>query len=175
MINEEKRYVFVKLLTGYGKTQSYTIVNVYLKECFDVLCDRRKGEPKRLFTKVQREEILETVKTKISKDFGYSKENWAISILGDWIQRIHGVIYKFKTSLYLVFKQARFTYHKLKLGRVYDKHNEEEVSRWKEEKKPKVKEFWSDMDTVILCGDVMVLTTETTIRKSGFLEENFQR
>lgn len=113
--------------------------------------------------KKERETIIETVKTKTPKDLGFASEHWTTGLLGKWIEREYKTKYKSKTSLYLVFKQAKFTYHKP--GRVYDKHSEKEVEKWKKSTKPKLKKLLAETDTVILSGDEMILTTETTTQK----------
>lgn len=163
LLDEKNGLKLVKRLIGYGKTQAYTIKKRYLKEGIPSLSDKRKGKPKELLTKQQREEIIETVKTRKPKEFGYEREFWTAGILGDWISRNFKVKYKSKTSLYLVFKQAQFTYHKP--GRVYDKHDEKEVEAWKAETKPKLDRYLKEENAVLLTEDEMVLTTETTIQK----------
>lgn len=173
LLDEKNGLKLVKRLIGYGKTQAYTIKKRYLKEGIPSLSDKRKGKPKELLTKQQREEIIETVKTKRPKDCGYEREHWITSILGDWINRNFKVKYKSKTSLYLVFKQAQFTYHKP--GRVYDKHDEKEVEAWKAETKPKLDRYLKEENTVLLAEDEMVLTTETTIQKVWLPEGEFPK
>lgn len=173
LLDEKNGLKLVKRLIGYGRTQAYTIKKRYLKEGIPSLSDKRKGKPKELLTKQQREEIIETVKTKRPKDCGYEREHWITSILGDWINRNFKVKYKSKTSLYLVFKQAQFTYHKP--GRVYDKHDEKEVEAWKAETKPKLDRYLKEENTVLLAEDEMVLTTETTIQKVWLPEGEFPK
>ena len=173
LLDEKNGLKLVKRLIGYGKTQAYTIKKRYLKEGIPSLSDKRKGKPKELLTKQQREEIIETVKTKRPKDCGYEREHWITSILRDWISRNFKVKYKSKTSLYLVFKQAQFTYHKP--GRVYDKHDEKEVEAWKAETKPKLDRYLKEENTVLLAEDEMVLTTETTIQKVWLPEGEFPK
>lgn len=173
LLDEKNGLKLVKRLIGYGKTQAYTIKKRYLKEGIPSLSDKRKGKPKELLTKQQREEIIETVKTKRPKDCGYEREHWITSILGDWINRNFKVKYKSKTSLYLVFKQAQFTYHKP--GRVYDKHDEKEVEAWKAETKPKLDRYLKEENAVLLAEDEMVLTTETTIQKVWLPEGEFPK
>ena len=173
LLDEKNGLKLVKRLIGYGKTQAYTIKKRYLKEGIPSLSDKRKGKPKELLTKQQREEIIETVKTKRPKDCGYEREHWITSILGDWISRNFKVKYKSKTSLYLVFKQAQFTYHKP--GRVYDKHDEKEVEAWKAETKPKLDRYLKEENAVLLTEDEMVLTTETTIQKVWLPEGEFPK
>ncbi len=173
LLDEKNGLKLVKRLIGYGRTQAYTIKKRYLKEGIPSLSDKRKGKPKELLTKQQREEIIETVKTKRPKDCGYEREHWITSILGDWISRNFKVKYKSKTSLYLVFKQAQFTYHKP--GRVYDKHDEKEVEAWKAETKPKLDRYLKEENAVLLAEDEMVLTTETTIQKVWLPEGEFPK
>ena len=173
LLDEKNGLKLVKRLIGYGRTQAYTIKKRYLKEGIPSLSDKRKGKPKELLTKQQREEIIETVKTRKPKEFGYEREFWTAGILGDWISRNFKVKYKSKTSLYLVFKQAQFTYHKP--GRVYDKHDEKEVEAWKAETKPKLDRYLKEENTVLLAEDEMVLTTETTIQKVWLPEGEFPK
>lgn len=173
LLDEKNGLKLVKRLIGYGRTQAYTIKKRYLKEGIPSLSDKRKGKPKELLTKQQREEIIETVKTKRPKDCGYEREHWITSILGDWISRNFKVKYKSKASLYLVFKQAQFTYHKP--GRVYDKHDEKEVEAWKAETKPKLDRYLKEENAVLLAEDEMVLTTETTIQKVWLPEGEFPK
>ena len=45
---------------------------------------------------------------------------------------------------------------------------------WKAETKPKLDRYLKEENTVLLAEDEMVLTTETTIQKSGFQKENFK-
>lgn len=173
LLEEKNGLRLVKNIIGYGKTQAYDIKKKYLKDGISTLQDKRKGKPKELLTKQQREEVIEIVKTKTPKEFGYEKEFWTTGILGDWIQRSYRIQYKSKTSLYLVFRKARFTYHKP--GRVYDKQSEEEVGAWKVEAKPKLEQFLKEENTIVLTEDEMVLTTETTIQKVWLPEGEFPK
>ena len=125
--------------TGYSRAQAFRLKKKFLKEGIESLVDQRKGKPKELLSKQQREEILETVRTKTPKDFGYAAEHWTTGFLGKWIVEKYEVKYKSKTSLYLVFRKASFTYHKP--GRVYDRHDEQEVSQWQTENKKKIRKY----------------------------------
>lgn len=68
-----------------------------------------------------------------------------------------------KTSLYLVFRKASFSYHKPE--RRYHEHNEQEVQTWRKTTKPLVEKHFADVNTVILAADEMILTTKTTTQK----------
>lgn len=71
--------------------------------------------------------------------------------------------YKSKTSYRLLFRKAKFTYHKPE--RIYHEHNEQEVALWKKRTKSRMKKLWQEPDTVLLAEDEMILTTRTTIQK----------
>jgi len=160
-------------ITGYKRTQAYDIKKRYLNHGIGVLKDKRKGKPKELLTKKQREEIVETVKTKKPQECGLIGEHWITGTLGKWIEKEFEVKYKSKTSLYLIFRKAKFTYHKP--GRVYDKRDEKEIRKWRKETKPKIKKYWKEKETIILCEDEMILTTETTTQKIWLPEGEFPK
>lgn len=125
--------------------------------------DRRRGQPKELLTKKQRNEIIETVKTKTPKAVGITSDFWTTSILGQWIEQEYDVVYKSRTSLYLVFRKASFTYHKPE--RRYHERNEKEIRTWRKRVKPLISRYLQEKDTVLLAADEMILTTKTTIQK----------
>lgn len=150
-------------ITRFSKTRIFAIRKAYLTRGTEAFIDKRKGKPKELLTKKQRDEIIETIKTKAPKDIGITSDFWTTSILGEWIEREYEVSYKSKTSLYLVFKKASFTYHKPE--RKYHERNEKEVSLWRKQTKPLIKQAFHDKDTLLLSADEMILTTKTTIQK----------
>lgn len=166
LLDGEKDIREIENITGYGRSQIFELRKQYLKNGIVSIEDKRTGAPKELLTKRQRDEIVETVKTKVPKDLGtYWKnyDHWTTSVLGDWIERDYKVTYKSKTSHYLLFKKAEFTYHKP--GRVYHEYNETEVEKWKKSTKPKLKKLLTEEHTVVLAADEMILTTETTVQK----------
>lgn len=163
MLDAGISHVQVKQLTGFSKTHAFHLRREYLKQGIESLTDKREGKPKELLTKKQRETIIKTVSMKTPKDLGYVSEHWSIGLLGNWIKKEFKVEYKSKTSLYLVFKQAKFTYHRP--GQAYDLRDEEAIEIWKKENTPLLKRFWKEKDTIILCADEMILTTATTIQK----------
>lgn len=166
LIDRERTIEEITEMTGYERSQIFELRKRFLKEGIGSLEDKRKGAPKELLTRKQRNEIIETVKAKSPKELGAYYQNydhWTTSVLGHWIEKEYEVKYKSKTSLYLVFKKAIFTYHKP--GRIYDKHDEQEIKAWKVKARPKLQRYWNQKDVVILCADEMILTTETTIQK----------
>jgi transposase len=163
LVDEGKSHEEIISFTDFGRRHAFLLKRNYLEEGIESLVDKRKGKPKELLTKKQREEILETIKTKTPKNVGYVYEFWTTSVLGEWIERKYKVRYKSKTSYQIIFRKAEFTYHKP--GRVYHEQNKEEVEKWKKSIKPRLKKLWKEKNAVILCGDEMILTTRTTIQK----------
>lgn len=165
MINKNVSIFTITALTKYKRRQIFKLRNNYLKHGLSTLEDKRKGKPKELLTKKQREIIIKTVKTKTPNqiDSYYNSDYWSTGILGEYIKRTLNTEYKSKTSLYLIFKQSKFTYHKP--GRVYNKRNEQEVREWQKKAKKEIKKIWKDNNTVILCEDEIILSTQTTFQK----------
>lgn len=150
-------------LTKYSRRQIYDLRQNYLKGGISIIKDRKKGKPKELLTKFQRDEIIKIVRDKTPQDYNYESDYWTTGILGDFIVQHYKVKFKSKTSLYLIFKQAKFTFHKP--GRVYEKRNEAEVQIWKRATKIRVEQALQETNTVILTADEMSLSTQTTIQK----------
>lgn len=150
-------------MTGYSRRQCFDIRKRYVEQGVSAIADKRKGNLKPLLTKAQREEIITTLKTKTPKDLNYQADYWSTVLLGYHIEKTYKVKYKSRTSQYLLFKKAEFTFHKP--GQVYQKHNEQEVRDWETANKERVKEAFHDADTIVLCEDEMVLSTKTTFQK----------
>lgn len=150
-------------LTGYGRRHGFTLRRKYLKEGITALKDKRRGKPKELLTKTQQAETIITLKTKSPRDLGYNADYWTTNLLGYHLEKTYKVKYKSRTSHYLLFKKAQFTFHKP--GQVYQKHSEQEVKDWEKTNKDKVRQAFADPSTVILCEDEMVLSTKTTFQK----------
>ena len=152
-------------MTGFGRTRAFILRKRYLAEGIAVVKDRREGTPKELLTRKQREEIIETVKTKAPRDCmrGYDHEFWTAALLGRHIQNTYKVTYKSRTSYQLIFRKAEFSYHKP--GRVSERRDEKEVKNWRRRAKKHIAEAWNDPDTVILTEDEMHLSNQTTVQK----------
>ena len=151
------------LATGLSKSRIFGLYGVYLKHGADALRDKRQGKPKELLSRKQRDEIIATVGKKTPKQLGFVSEFWTSGILGKWIEQKYDVKYKSKTSLYLVFRKASFSYHKPE--RRYHEHNDAEINLWRKTNKPLVQKHFANKDTVILSADEMILTTKTTTQK----------
>ena len=163
LVDQEVDSVAIKTVTGFSRRHAFTLRRRYLHLGIGAVQDKRKGKPKELLTKKQRTEITEKVKTTSPTDYGYNNSHWTTGILGDFVEKEYGVKYKSKTSYYLIFKGAKFTYHKP--GKVYETRDEAEVEKWRKMAKVKVKQALSDPETVVLVEDEMSLSMQTTFQK----------
>lgn len=153
----------IEQITAYKKRAAFKFRKLYLKSGLDALEDKRKGNAKKLLTRSQREELIALLKNSSPKAHGYDCEYWETGILANFIKRQYQVIYKSKTSYYLLFKQSKFTFHKP--GRVYEKHDEEKANVWRKETKPILEAAIKDENVVILAEDEMILSSQTTFQK----------
>lgn len=176
LLNRAKDIEEISELTGLERSQLFKVRKDYFEHGMQGIQDKRKGKPKELLTRRQRERLVETIKTKRPNELGayyQNYEHWTTGVLGEYIKRIHHVQYKSKTSYYLVFRQAKFTYHKP--SRVYHERDAKEVEQWKTSAKPRLQHYWEDSNTVILAGDEMILTTQTTIQKIWLPQGEYPR
>lgn len=163
MLNAGTAIEAIIVLTNYSRRQIFDLRKNYLKKGIIVIEDKKKGKPKELLTKRQLAEIVKTVKEKTPRDYSYDTDFWTTGIVGAMIESEYKVKYRSKTSIYIIFKQAKFTYHKP--DRLYQARNEREVEEWKKEAKIKVEKALAETNTVVLTADEMSLSTQTTIQK----------
>lgn len=173
MVDRSTDIELITAFTGYRRRQIYTLRQRYLKLGKVVILDKRKGKPKELLTKKQIKEIVKTIANHNPKKFGYDNEFWTTGILGDFIEKQYEVKYRSKTSYYIIFKEARFTFHKP--GRIYEKHNDDEVAQWKKENEQKIFEAMEDKSTIVFCEDEMILSTQTTFQKIWLPQGEYPR
>jgi transposase len=165
LLNDRVNTNLVESLTGFKRRQPFRLRNKYFKFGLEILKDPKR-ELKKLLTKKHIKEIIRIVQTTKPKNIAdrYSNHDfWTTSILGDFIERHYGVKYQSRTSLYLIFRSAKFTYHKP--GRVYEKHDAIKVKAWKAENEEKIFKALDDPNTIVLCEDEMILSTQTTFQK----------
>lgn len=165
LIDAQTNHETLTALTGYNRVYAFRVRKAYLQHGLYAIEEKRKKKQKELLTRRQREELTELVKTKTPSqcDTHYESEYWSTSILGDYIKRTYDVEYKSRTSLYLLFREAKFTYHKP--GRVYERRDQSAVDAWKKEVNSKLKKAWKDPNTIILTEDEMHLSSQTTVQK----------
>lgn len=166
LVNKETDNKTVKAITKFSRKHSFFLRKSYLSKGREAICDKRKGKPKELLTKKEREKIIKIITTKTPHQIDshrYESDFWTTGILAEYIKREYKVKYKSKTSYYIIFKKSKFTFHKP--GRVYENRDEEEVRKWRIKAKKKISSAWKDQNTIIFCGDEMVLSTQTTFQK----------
>jgi transposase len=150
---------FTCLKSGYA----YELTKKFREEGVESLKDKRKKKPKALLTRGQREEIKQLLKTETPRKYGYDCDEWTTGILAELIEKRFNVRYKSKTSYYIIFKDARFTFRKPDTK--YHQQDDAAVAKWKAEQKPVIEAVLQDENTIILCADEMVLSSATTIQK----------
>lgn len=163
LVDQATDYGTIHSLTGFKERSVLIFRQRYLKYGIKGLEHKRKGQPKALLTKAQREEIINFLTNTSPKDHGYESDFWSSAILGDLIKERYQVEYKSKKPFYLLFEEAKFSFHKP--GQVYEKRDDAKVTAWNEEVKPKLEVAFQDPNTVILCEDEMVLSSMTTFQK----------
>lgn len=162
LINKNSDRQDIKMLTGYSERHAFALRSAYLAKGLEAIKDKSR-KITHLLTRAQRDEILTIIKTKIPKDYDIDLDFWTTSVLAKLIKQDYQVEYKSKTSLYLIFKEAKFSYHKP--DKRYQRHNDEEVEKWKIDTKPILEKAWNDPNVIILVEDEMVLSTQTTVQK----------
>ncbi len=160
-------------LTGFQRSQIFELRKKYYQKGLPSIEDPARKNPRELLNKNQRQEIVEALNKNTPKDFGYACEYWTTGILADFIFRRYRIKYKSKTSFYLIFKQAKFTYHKP--GRVYHERNEKEVKEWQEKTKPVVRKALANPNVVVLTEDEMILSTQTTTQKIWLAQGDYPK
>lgn len=163
LLNEGNPIKTIIHFANYSRRQIFDLRKNYLEKGIIVVKDKKKGKPRELLTKKQLSEIIKTVKEKSPRDYGYQADYWTTGILGAVIELEYKVKYKSKTSIYLIFRQAKFSYHKP--DRLYQARNEDDVRMWKNEAGIKVKQALSEKETVVLAVDEMSLSTQTTVQR----------
>lgn len=162
LVDQEEKVKQIRFLTGLGKTRAFTLRKLYQHEGITAIKSKPKN-PKRLLTKSQRLEITKILKDPSTSKRLFGESFWTTGLLGKYINDTYGVLYKSKTSYYLIFRESKFSFHKP--GTIAIKHNQEEIDIWRKEHTQKIQEVWNDPDTIILCEDEAILSTQTTTQR----------
>lgn len=162
LVDQEQPKEQIRLLTGFGKTRAFVLRKQYQTHGLTAIKSKPEN-PKRLLTKKQRVEIEAILQETDAPKRLYGVSFWTTGILAKHIFTTYGVSYKSRTSYYLIFKEAKFSYHKP--GMVSVKRDEQAGAVWRKETEEKIKVAWNDPDTVILAEDEVILSTQTTVQK----------
>lgn len=171
MVNSQGYLPLITELTNFKRSRVFGIRKLYLDKGLPAITSRSKSN-KELLTKSQVKELLETVKNSKPFEMDPYYENqpfWTTSVLADYVLKKYDVKYKSKTSYHILFKKINFTFHKP--GRVYIKQDPIEIASWLEQTKPVLEQALKDPNTVILCEDESLISTQTTNQKI-WLEAN---
>lgn len=154
--------------SGYTLDHAKRLKGQYLKHGINAFKDKRTSQRDRMLTKVERDQVIATLQTKQPKDVIElcTDTNWSTHSLGEYIHELTGKRYKSKTSSYLLFREAKLSFHLP--GKSYEKADPVRMAEWEKTQRhgrSKLMRAWHDSNTVVLCEDEMVLTSATTLQK----------
>jgi transposase len=162
----------IQEITGLGRSAFYKWKKRFIESGISSLLDKEK-KFKALLTKAQMREVVKVLKQEKPRRFGFQTDFWTTTILARLIEEQYSVRYKSKRRLYLLFQEAKFTYHKP--GQQYRNRSQALIDRWIEEETPEIKKHFEDDDTVLLTADEMVLSSQTTFQKIWLPVNNFPK
>ena len=162
MVNVGTRFENIAMLTGYSRRHAFALRKAYIKNGIKAIKDKPR-KIRCLLTRNERDKILAMVKNQKPSDYGYQASYWSTGILAMLIKREYGVEYKSKNSVRLIFKEAKFSYHKP--DKKYQRHDEKKIEQWRIETKQIIEEAMRDPNTVLLTGDEMQISTQTTTQR----------
>jgi transposase len=142
LINAKANQEQIKMLTGLDGKYAYKLRKKYLEKGLNALIDKRKPKQRALLTRGQRTQVAKVLKEATPREFGFKEDFWSTAMLGWIIKEQYGVQYKSKTPLYLLFKEAKFTYHKP--DRKYHKRNQADVDNWQVTMEPIIQSAYAD-------------------------------
>ena len=167
-VDDEADETTIKRFTQFSRRQAFLIRRAYLEDGIEALRDKRHSNRDRVLTAQQREAVIAILRLQTPKDVlaGCSDAHWSTNLLGEYIERRWHVRYKSRTSSYLLFREAKLSFHCP--GRRSEKADEQRTAGWARQQsdgRSSLNRAWRDSNTVILCADEMVLTSRTTIQK----------
>jgi transposase len=165
LLEEKASIATIEGLSGYKREVAVKFRRKYVKGGLEALRSKRKKKAaKSLLTHNQREEIVTILNEQKPSEFGYSQPFWTTTILANLIKEQWGVEYKSKSSLYLLFRKAKFTFRKPE--KCSERRDEKVIAAWKEKYKPIIQEECARTDSVLLTGDEAVLTATTRVQRA---------
>ncbi len=155
-------------MTGYTAKHAERLRRDYRRHGLGAFEDKRKNNRDRILTKSQRQQVVAALQSEqpCSLIAGCNDEHWTTYWLGRYIHETTGKQYKSKTSSYLLFREAKLSFHLP--GKRYEKADAEKTAAWVAQQidgRSRLMRAWGNPDTVVLCEDEMVLTSGTTLQK----------
>jgi transposase len=165
LLEERISATTIEAIVGLKREVVVKLRRIYLRKGLEALRSKRKKKKiTELLSRNQKAYIVGILNTKKPSDFGFTnREFWTAAILGQLIQEQYGVKYKSKTSLYLIFKEAKFTFRKPE--KQSERRNEQQIAEWKLKYEPIIKEECVRSDTIVLVGDEAIMTSETRLQR----------
>ncbi len=163
MLNEESKTSIITMITGFKTSAIFAFRNRFAAKGFAGIENKRKKTFKSLLTKSQREQVITWLTETQPFDHEYDSQFWTTLILGDLIEKEFNVKYKSRKPLYLLFHEAKLSFHKP--GKVYELRDPIKVEKWQQETAVILQDYINDQNCVILCEDEMILSTQTTSQK----------
>lgn len=162
LVNENSDETTITTVTGYSKSAASELRKRYLEKGLpSILAKDRKS--RLLLTKTQLAEVQKIVQSQLPNEYGINADFWSTSILAEFILQQYNVKYKSKTSYYLIFKKADFTYHKP--DKQYHNRKQDVIDKWYKETAPLIRQEVEKTGQMVFAGDEMILTTQTTTQK----------
>jgi len=164
LVEQEVSNQLLGILTALKHVTAVKLRKRFIKDGLDAIKNKREDKkPRSLLTRNQRKQLATVLVRDTPIKYGYDCSYWTTWILSHLIFEQYGVKYKSRTSIYVIFKESKFTYHKPE--RVSCRHNQKLIDEWKKTKRTIMKKAFKNNNTVILTGDEMVLSTQTTVQK----------
>lgn len=170
LLEEKVSASTIEILTGYQREVAVKFRRKYLKQGIESLRSKKRKATRSFLTRGQREKIVEILNKQNPSEFGYNQDFWTTAILADLIAEQWGVCYKSKTPIYLILKEAKFTFRKPE--KWSERRDLKVIEAWKKEYGPIIKEECAREDSVILVGDEVVLTSATRTQRVWLPLEN---
>lgn len=165
LLEEKVSNEMIEALTSLKRATLVKLRKKFLKQGIEAIASKRpKKKTKSLLTKAQREEIKDMLHNETPQNYGWNNVvYWSTTILGALILQLYGVKYKSKSSLYVIFKQSKFTAHLPTIQ--YEKRNQKLIDEWKATNKKEIEEALQDPNTVVITEDEMIITSQTTTQR----------
>lgn len=100
-------------VTGYTIKHAQRLNRDFVTTGVTVFDDKRRSNRERVLNKREREDILKVLQASLPSEVipGWPDAGWSTSALAHYILQQTGKKYKSKTSHYLLFKEAKFSFH----------------------------------------------------------------
>ena len=162
LVNENCNGITIKAVTGYSKNAAFKLRKQYQDKGIAGILTKDR-DTRSLLTKKQLADVKKIVQEHLPNEYGINANFWSTSILAEFILKEYNVKYKSKTSYYLIFKKAKFSYHKP--DKQYHEQKQDVIDKWRQDVAPLIKKEIEKPNQVVLAADEMILTTQTTTQK----------